>query len=155
MGTNVDYPAWLAATPVNRVPRADGTLGDVRIQDGHLFVCRGCCCGNTERGFTSIPLDDFKRQWKHRRIRRRLHLTVSGCLGPCSVANVVLLNFGGRSTWLHSIASTADVTLIYDYAEAMLRANRWLSPPAGLRDRHFQRYLADSITEKCCVSVET
>jgi hypothetical protein len=64
------------------------------------------------------------------------------------MANVVLLNFGGRSTWLHSIDSASDVTLIYDYAEAMLRAHRWLSPPDKLRGKHFQRYLADSIAQE-------
>jgi cobaltochelatase CobN len=143
-----DYPDWLAETPVNQIPRADGRLGEIRVQDGHLFVCQGCCCGNTERGFAPVPLGEFKRQWKGRRIRRRLHLTVAGCLGPCSMANVVLLNFGGRSTWLHSIDSASDVTLIYDYAEAMLRAHRWLSPPDKLRGKHFQRYLADSIAQE-------
>jgi hypothetical protein len=65
------------------------------------------------------------------------------------MANVVLLNFGGRSTWLHSIDSASDVTLIYDYAEAMLHAQCWLVPPPGLQERHFQRYLVDSIEQPC------
>ena len=135
---------------IHRVPRADGSLREIRVLDGHLFVCQGCCCGNTERGFASVPLDGFKRQWKDRGIRRRFHLTISGCLGPCTLANVVLVVFDGRSTWLHSIDSAADVTRIYDYAEAMLRESRWLPPPAELRDRHFQRYLVDSIEQPEC-----
>lgn len=145
-----EYPDWLAETPIHHVPRAGGKLGEVRIQDGHVFVCEGCCCGNTDRGFAPIPLAEFKRQWKERHIRRRLHLTISGCLGPCVMANVVLLTFGGRSTWLHSIDSATGVTQIYDYAEAMLRAGCWLPPPAELRDRHFQRYLVDSIGQEHC-----
>ncbi len=150
MGRIADYPDWLAQTPIHRVPRANGELGEIRVQDGHVFVCQGCCCGNTERGFAPIPLDEFKRQWKERRIRRRLHLTVAGCLGPCTMANVVLLHLGGRSTWLHSINSALDVTRIYDYAEAMLRGRCWLPPPGELRARHFQRYLVDSIEQKHC-----
>lgn len=150
MGSDSGYPDWLAQTPIHRVPRANGELGEIRVQDGHVFVCQGCCCGNTERGFAPIPLQEFKRQWKARRIRRRLHLTVAGCLGPCTMANVVLLSFGGRSTWLHSINSASDVTLIYDHAEAMLRDHRWLPPPAELRERHFQRYLVDSIEQEQC-----
>ena len=140
-----DYPDWLAQTPIRRVPRADGRLGEIRIQDGHLFVCQGCCCGNTERGFAQVPVDEFKRQWKARRIRRRFHLTFAGCLGPCALANVVLLTFGGQSTWLHSIDSATAVTRIFDYGEAMLRAGRWLPPTAALRNRRFQRYLVDSV----------
>ena len=145
-----DYPDWLAQTPMHRVPRADGTLGEIRIQDGHLFVCQGCCCGNTGRGRAPVPLDEFKSQWKARRMRRRLHLTISGCLGPCTMANVVLLTFAGRSTWLHSIDSPAAVTLIYDHAEALLQAGRWLPPATELRSRHFQRYLIDSIGQEHC-----
>ena len=144
-----DYPDWLAKTPIHQVAKTDGAVGEVRIQDGHLFVCQGCCCGNFDRGFVPIPLVEFKWQWKRRKLRRRFHLTISGCLGPCTMANVVLLNFGGRSTWLHSIDSAVDVTLIYDYVEIMLQAQCWLVPPLGLQKRHFQRYLVDSIEQPC------
>ena len=75
----------------------------IRVQDGHLFVCNGCCCGRTEKGFPALPLEEFKQQWKKRGFRRRFHLTISGCLGPCPLANVVLLQFRGRSMWFHSI----------------------------------------------------
>lgn len=112
--------------------------------DGHLFVCQGCCCGRTDRGFPAIPLEEFKRQWKDRGIRRRFHLTISGCLGPCPLANVVLIQFLGQSVWLHSINSPEDVTLIYDYVERMLIYESYLDPPAGLAGRRFQRYMVDS-----------
>ena len=46
-------------------------------------------------GLSRAPLDEFKRQWKERGIRRRFHLTISGCLGPCPLANVVLIQFHG------------------------------------------------------------
>ena len=36
---------------------------------------------------------------------------------------------GTIAFWLHSIDAASDVTLIYDYAEAMLRGRRWLPPP--------------------------
>ena len=65
--------------------RADGVAKEIRVQDGHMFVCNGCCCGRTEKGFPALPLDEFKRQWKERGIRRRFHLTISGCLGPLSI----------------------------------------------------------------------
>lgn len=47
-------------------------------------------------GVPSLPLDEFKAQWKDRGIRRRFHLTVSGCLGPCTLANVVMIQFKRR-----------------------------------------------------------
>lgn len=141
---------FLAHSPIHRIPLGDGTKGEIRVQDGHLFVCKGCCCGNTDRDFAPVPLAEFKRQWKERGIRRRIHLTISGCLGPCSMANVVLLVFAGHTVWLHSIESEADVTLIYDHIETMLLAGNLLPLPAGLKDRHFQRYLDDSIDQHDC-----
>lgn len=142
--------AHLERAPIHEIPRQPGELKKILVQDGHLFVCQGCCCGRTDRGFAPVPLDEFKKQWKDRGIRRRFHLTISGCLGPCAMANVALIQFRGQSTWLHSINAPEDVTRIYDYVEEMLLADRWLPPPEGLRERHFQRYFADSIDQTQC-----
>lgn len=128
-------------SPLHEVTRADGDAKQIRIQDGHLFVCNGCCCGRTDKGFPPLPLEDFKRQWKRRGIRRRFHLTISGCLGPCPLANVVLLEFHGRPQWFHSINRPEDVNLIYDYVERMLMAQKILDAPEALRSRRFVRYL--------------
>lgn len=131
-------------SPLHRVTRADGVSKEIRIQDGQLFVCRGCCCGQTDKGFPASPVDEFKRQWKARGIRRRFHLTISGCLGPCPLANVVMLQFRGHSVWFHSIDQAADVTSIYNYVENMLVEQRYLDPPPSLASRHFQRYVVDT-----------
>jgi hypothetical protein len=128
-------------SPLHGVTRADGVEKQIRIQDGHLFICNGCCCGRTEKGFPALPLEEFKRQWKQRGMRRRVHLTIAGCLGPCPLANVVLLQFRGRSQWFHSINHSADVDLIYTYVEQMLTEELPVDLPDALRDRLFQRYL--------------
>jgi cobaltochelatase CobN len=128
-------------SPLHRVTREDGISKEIRIQDGHLFICNGCCCGRTDKGFPPLPLDDFKKQWKKRGIRRRFHLTISGCLGPCTLANVILLQMHGRSMWFHSINHPSDVDLIYNYVERMLVDETDNEIPAELAARHFQRYL--------------
>jgi cobaltochelatase CobN len=74
-------------------------------------------------------------------------LTISGCLGPCTVANVVLIQFHGKSVWLHSISDVRDVDLIYNYIERMLEAGSYQDPPLGLASRHFQRYVVDAIDQ--------
>ena len=136
-------------SPLKQITRADGVSKEIRIQDGHLFVCHGCCCGQTEKGFPPLPLEEFKRQWKERGIRRRFHLTISGCLGPCALANVVLIVFYGRTIWLHSINHPEDVNLIYGYVERMLREESYLDPPPGLAERRFDRYIQE---DACAMS---
>jgi cobaltochelatase CobN len=144
----VSHPSF-EQSRLRQITRADGVSKEIRVHDGHLFVCQGCCCGRTEKGFPALPLDEFKTQWKARGIRRRFHLTISGCLGPCPLANVVLILFRGRSLWLHSINSPDDVNSIYDWVECMLRAGSYLDPPAGLSERHFERYIEDSARHAC------
>ncbi len=134
-------------SPLHKVTREDGIVKEIRVQDGHLFICNGCCCGRTDKGFSESPLEEFKKQWKSRGIRRRLHLTISGCLGPCPLANVVLLQFRGRSMWFHSINHSEDVDLIYDYTERMLTAGTFLDPPNGLALRLFERYVSPCIID--------
>lgn len=135
-------------SPIHEIKRPDGTLKKFRVQDGHLFVCNGCCCGRTDKGFPPLPIDEFKKQWKARGIRRRFHLTISGCLGPCTMANVAMVQFHGETVWLHSISDVSDVDLIYDWAEDMLKEDKYLPPPPRLADRHFQRYVVDSLEQK-------
>ena len=140
----------LDRSPIHELVRADGAHRKIRVQDGQLFVCHGCCCGRTEKGFPPLPLDEFKRQWKARGIRRRFHLTISGCLGPCPMANVVMIEFRGKSIWLHSVTSEQDVTDIYNYVEDMLKTKSYLEPPAALAGRHFQRYSIDTADDRHC-----
>ncbi|MGH9940391.1 MAG: (2Fe-2S) ferredoxin domain-containing protein [Blastocatellia bacterium] len=126
------------------VTRADQEVKKVRVLEGQLFVCQGCCCGNTERGMPALPLAEFKQQWKECGVRLRVHLTITGCLGPCPLANVALILFGGESVWLHSINTPEHVTAIYDYLEEMLAAEKYLPPSGRLADCHFNRHIFDT-----------
>jgi cobaltochelatase CobN len=126
------------------VRRADQEMKKTRVLEGQLLVCQGCCCGQTERGMPALPLDDFKRQWKERGVRLRVHLTITGCLGPCPLANVVLILFAGEAVWLHSINTPQHVTAIYDYLEAMLAAEKYLPPEGLLASCHFNRFIFDT-----------
>jgi hypothetical protein len=53
-------------SPISEIRHADGAFKKIRVQDGQLFVCHGCCCDRVEKGFPGLPLDEFKRQWKAR-----------------------------------------------------------------------------------------
>lgn len=122
----------------NLVRRADGTLVNIARFRAQLFVCAsGCCCGRTEDGFAAVPTDLYHSEWERRRLRNIAHLSIGGCLGPCALANVVLLLFDGQALWFHSINSVPLVFHLYDYLEAMLDADSALPPPAVLAGRQF------------------
>ena len=122
----------------NIVVRADGRLVNVARPGGQLFVCAtGCCCGRTEDGFPTVPTDLYHREWERRRLRNIVHLTIGGCLGPCALANVVLLLLEGQALWFHSLNSEALVLTLYDYIEAMLDAGAHLPAPPALASLQF------------------
>jgi len=70
---------------------------DFRIAQlqGQLLVCTrqngSCCCGWEEKG--RMPFDPgalWGNEWERRKTRNRIHLTFTGCLGPCAAGNNAL-----------------------------------------------------------------
>ena len=124
-----------------RIVRIDGKPINLVRRRGHIMVCaKGCCCGRTDRGFPAVPVDFFKSEYKRRKIRNRVQLTMAGCLGPCQLANVVLLFFDGQPVWFQSINHESQIAAIYDYVESMLKADAFLPPPAELAEYVFEYY---------------
>ena len=122
----------------NIVPRADGRLVNVARPRGQLFVCAtGCCCGRTQDGWPAVPTELYHQEWERRRLRNIVHLTVAGCLGPCALANVVLLLFDGQALWFHSMDSEAVVLSLYDVIERMLDSDGCVPLPHELVRRQF------------------
>ena len=108
----------------NIVRRPDGIRVNVARFRGQLFVCdSGCCCGRTEDGFAPVPAGLYHVEWERRRLRNFVHLTIGGCLGPCALANVVLLLFDGEAIWLHSMGADEQIIALYDHIEALLDAD--------------------------------
>ncbi|MFN8532613.1 MAG: nitrile hydratase accessory protein [Dehalococcoidia bacterium] len=122
----------------NIVLRPDGKRINVARPRGQLFVCaQGCCCGRTEDGFPAVPAERFHQEWERRRLRNVVHLTIGGCLGPCALANVVLLLFDGQAQWYQGIDTEDLADALYDHIEAMLDADAVFPPSGSLTDRQF------------------
>jgi len=128
----------MSARRRNLVVRSDGRLVNVARPRAQLFVCAtGCCCGRTADGFPPVPTQLYHDEWERRRLRNIVHLTIGGCLGPCALANVVLLLFEGQALWLHSVNSEALVLALYDHVETMLDADACPPLPAALAPLQF------------------
>ena len=99
----------------------DGRRIHVVRPRGQLFVCAtGCCCGRTDGGFAAVPTQLYHEEWERRRLRNRVHLNIGGCLGPCALANVVLLVLDGGARWFHSVNTSELVLQLYDHVESLL-----------------------------------
>ncbi|MGQ9826559.1 MAG: cobaltochelatase subunit CobN [Roseiflexus sp.] len=128
----------------NMVQRLDGRMVNAGARRGMLIVCAtGCCCGHTERGFAPVPTWRYHQEWERRKLRNQVHLSQGGCLGPCPLANVVLLLLDGRPYWFHSLNDEALVPVLYDYIEALLVADHDLPPPPALAPLMFNGFAWD------------
>jgi len=70
---------------------------------GQLTVCSGCCCGAVGRGKPELPLDWLKQEWRSHGLLKNIQLTVSGCLGPCDLPNVVRISGPSAEIWIGKI----------------------------------------------------
>lgn len=124
-----------------RVTRADGKAINLVQRRGHLSYCyNACCCGRVDRGFSPVPVALYKSEWLRRKLRNIVHMTKGGCLGPCTLANVVTLLFDGNSVWFHSMNEEWQILAVFDYIDSMVAADRFLLPPAELTENVFQFY---------------
>jgi YHS domain-containing protein len=112
---------------------------------GNLLVCSkahgNCCCGWAEKGRALVNTALYGEEWERRKIRNKVHLSFTGCLGTCAVGNNALLQLFGQSIWFKDLNDDVYIPLIFDYIEGMLDAGHLLPPPADLADHVYARYL--------------
>lgn len=113
---------------------------------GQLMCCQGCCCGRTDRGFPALPVEWIKERWKSRKLNNAVQLTISGCLGPCDVANVVcVVTSTGEMIWLGGLTEHWQYEQLVEWAERSQDQGYLATLPSELSRHIFQRFQTD-----CC-----
>lgn len=106
-----------------------------RLVLGHVSVWQGCCCGNTANGRPPVPADWLKKEWRARGLLKRIHLSISGCLGPCDVPNVVTISNECGTLWLGQITEFNQYRSLLEWAIGSRDAGELLPLPQEFR-RH-------------------
>lgn len=104
---------------------------------GQFIVCRGCCCGRTDRGFPEVPVERIKAAWKAGRLNRTIQLTISGCVGPCDVANVAVIVTPEGTVWIGGLNRGEDFDAVVRWAESSHAAGEVLPIPIELACQRF------------------
>jgi (2Fe-2S) ferredoxin len=110
-------------------------LATKRLVIGHITVCQGCCCGNTQNGRPPVPVDWLKKEWRARGLLKRVQLTISGCLGPCDLPNVVTISDEQGTQWFGQITEFEQYRNLVDWATRSKDAGASLPLP-----KEFQRH---------------
>ena len=107
---------------------------------GQILLCEGCCCGRTDRGFKPVPCDWIKQQWKEQKLSKTIDLTITGCLGPCDLANVVCIISSRDTQWLGGLQENWEYGLLLDWAKASRDAGVLIELPPELDCHRFRRF---------------
>jgi hypothetical protein len=127
-----------------RRPEADRpAVVSKRKASGQVILCQGCCCGRTDRGFPEVPTERVKAAWKAGRLNRTIQLTISGCVGPCDVANVAVVLTPAGSTWMGGLGGDAHYDALIRWAEECHTAGSVLPLPEALAARRFEWFLGE------------
>lgn len=113
-----------------------------------VVVCKGCCCGRTDKGRPSLPEERLKTTWKKERLLKTIQLTVSGCLGPCDVANVVQIVTPDGIEWYGRLDEGAHYDALIEWARACHVAQSLLPRPFPLETHRFDGFIKGS-TSAC------
>ena len=81
-----------------------------------INICDGCCCGRVEKGHNEVPVNELKRIWEKNKLHDKIRLTISNCLGQCSMHNVTLLKIGKKKTWIGKLSSEEHYAALVDWA---------------------------------------
>ena len=112
---------------------------------GQLILCKGCCCGRTDRGLPDVPVARIKQVWEREKLNRSIQLTVSGCLGPCDVPNVVLLLTPQGAEWLGRVAGDAAYDRLIQWARDCHAARALVPLPESLAENRLKRFATEEV----------
>lgn len=107
---------------------------------GQLSICAGCCCGRVDKGNPEVPVDRLKAAWKENKLLRYVQLSISGCLGPCDLKNVIKLSSTRGQEWIGNITDPAEFDLLIDWAMRVKAEDRLLDLPPEFYNRRFDPY---------------
>jgi hypothetical protein len=107
-----------------------------------VLICQGCCCGQTHKGKPPVPIAQLKQRWKAARLLPKVQLTISGCLGPCDVANVACVITHDGTVWLGGLVEAEDYEALFDWAAGVHATGQPAPLPARFAGRILERFLA-------------
>jgi cobaltochelatase CobN len=113
----------------NSLAKISHPLTTKRLVIGQVSVCMCCRCGQTDRGKRAVAVEWLKGEWRSRGLLKNIQFTITGCLGPCDVPNVVLIATAGESIWLGNIDQFDYYREIVDWAARSKAASRCCPSP--------------------------
>lgn len=115
-----------------------------RMVIGQIVICSGCCCGAVNRSKPEVPVDWLKQEWRSRGLLKNIQLTISCCLGPCDLPNVVRITGPASDVWLGNINRLEQYISLVEWASQSKAEGAFLPLPGGFDSLRFNPFRADA-----------
>jgi cobaltochelatase CobN len=89
----------------------------------------------------------MKSAWKAEKLNKTVQLTISGCLGPCDVANVVQIVSPEGTTWFGRFSDDAHYDALIEWARACHASKTLVAIPDSLLSLSFEGYVVENKTD--------
>jgi cobaltochelatase CobN len=93
-----------------------------------------------------VPLEWLKQQWRSRGLLKTVQLTVSGCLGPCDLPNIVRISGPYDEIWLGKIDRREQYESLVEWATASRASGVLLPLPEEFERLRFSPFRASACT---------
>ena len=104
-----------------------------------IYVCNGCCCGRVEKGNPKVPVEELRSAWANKELENTVKLTISGCLGPCSMKNVSLIKTDSDQIWLGKLSEKEHYDALVEWALNIKETGASTELPELLSELRFER----------------
>ena len=91
-----------------------------------------------EKGNNAVPIEYLKNAWKEHGLQEYVALSISGCLGPCSLNNVTLMMNGNERIWLGELGTTEHYEGLVEWAKSISDGQEVSNIPDLLASHQFK-----------------
>jgi len=99
-------------------------------------------------------VDWLKGEWRQRGLLKNIQLTISGCLGPCDVSNVIAISDAGSRAWLGNVSEQTQYAALLDWASRSKEAGALLPLPPEFDALRFDPFRSSDGTERSGIQRE-
>ncbi|MDR3639088.1 MAG: (2Fe-2S) ferredoxin domain-containing protein [Isosphaeraceae bacterium] len=126
---------------MNGKPIGDAAPLTTKVKSqAQILLCKGCCCGQTDRGLPEVPVERIKAAWKSEKLNRGVQLTISGCLGPCDLPNVAVVVTSTGTQWYGNLDGDAHYDALIAWARSSTASGAVAPLPEALEAYRFERF---------------
>ena len=100
---------------------------------------------DVEKGNDVVPIDMLKEAWKEYGLDEHVNLSISGCLGPCSMKNVVLMMDVNERIWLGNLGTDVHYSALVTWAQSIAKGGTIGDLPDEINNHQFKPKISNQI----------